>query len=183
MEIFIDSLQTTLHVALAALTLWSLCKFLGGVVMATSDPPNRNKGLRQVLLWFWVGLGSFVVMSSLFWGFRRIQPHRYRMFTNCRSNVFDLANAIGRYADDHHGHCPAKLEDLVPKYLRELPQCPAAKAQMYDYQLKRGTKPGKGVMVDTFTICCKGYNHTRAEIPADYPRYSSIDGVLQDGYR
>lgn len=129
-EILIDSLQTTLHVALAALTLWSLCKFLGGVVMATSDPPNRNKGLRQVLFWFWVGLGSFVVMSSLFWGFRGMQPYRYRMFKKCIWNVFDLAHAVERYADDHHGQCPAKLQDLMPKYLQELPQCPAAETQM-----------------------------------------------------
>lgn len=42
----------------------------------------------------------------------------------CSDNLQLLLSSLSRYAKDHQNKFPDKLEDLVPRYVSELPKCP-----------------------------------------------------------
>ena len=80
------------------------------------------------------------------------------------------------YFTDHEQY-PESVDVLTPDYLRFLPECPAAGRCTYKYQrgLIAYNEPG---FEDYYFICCAGENHTDMGIPAGYPQYDSISGLL-----
>jgi serine/threonine protein kinase len=96
----------------------------------------------------------------------------------CRKNCEDIAKSLTRYAAEHKGNYPAKMEDLVPGYLQKIPRCPSGG----NYQASYKSWNIAGLHYCRF--CC-GTNHTTAGFPPGYPAYNSHDGVmnrLPDGY-
>jgi len=59
-----------------------------------------------------------------------------------------LWGALDRYADDHNGLTPASLDDLVPRYLKELPKDPFA--------TKESANEDRG---DTYRASLDGYGY------------------------
>jgi hypothetical protein len=51
-------------------------------------------------------------------------PATARRPVNCIANLEKLGRALDRYAAEHDHHWPARLNDLLPGYLDELPVCP-----------------------------------------------------------
>lgn len=77
------------------------------------------------------------------------------------------------YASDHKGAYPAALAGLTPNYLKVIPNCPSAKRDSYSASYEVQAEP------DGFTLFCQGNNHQKAHTPADYPKYSSLEGLIE----
>lgn len=91
--------------------------------------------------------------------------------TSCKSNLKNQATALEMYSTDHEGTYPAGLAELTPNYLKVIPNCPAAKRPTYSYQVH--AEPS------AFTLFCQGSHHQKANTPADYPQYSSLQGLVE----
>ena len=55
-----------------------------------------------------------------------------------------LWGALDMFADQHNGNPPASLDELVPRYLGELPSDPFATQQRASAQVLQGYTPSKG---------------------------------------
>lgn len=92
--------------------------------------------------------------------------------TGCKSNLKNMGTALEMYSTDYAGRFPVSLSSLTPDYLRMIPTCPAARSDTYSAGFQSASNP------DAFTVYCGGSNHGSAGIPADFPQYSSTQGVL-----
>ncbi len=95
--------------------------------------------------------------------------------TACKSNQKNIGVALDMYAVDHQGAYPRDLPGLLPNYLKTLPECPAA--EKMSYAVRFG--PGPEGKPEYYEIRCAGENHSKAMIPADYPRLHSVDGLVE----
>ena len=86
----------------------------------------------------------------------------------CSDNLQTLLSSLSRYAKDHQNRFPDKLEDLVPRYLSELPKCPQGGAS-YSRFSSLEHDPERAVLI------CSYPNH--ALKPADYLVLSSDRGT------
>ena len=95
----------------------------------------------------------------------------------CKSNLKNLGTALEMYSTDFQGHYPPTLAQLTPSYIKTIPTCPSAGVETYSatYEVQLGDKK----VPDHFTIFCKGHNHERANVPADYPQYNAIQGLIE----
>ncbi|MCE1248181.1 MAG: protein kinase [Firmicutes bacterium] len=89
----------------------------------------------------------------------------------CSSNVDKLANSINNYYSDYKKY-PARLDDLIPRYLDEFPSCPVTgDSKPYIEAYEHNDVGG------IFTICCSGHFHKNAGAPENYPTYSKKWGL------
>jgi len=88
-------------------------------------------------------------------------PGQYQLDI-CSENLKKLAQALHEFARHNGGHFPAKIELLVPFYLKELPHCPTA-VRNYEYW----TRFRKGWKDDVYELSCPGYH---PGILRGYPR-------------
>ena len=51
--------------------------------------------------------------------------------TFCKSRLKDIGTAMEKYSADAAGEYPATLEELIPKYLPAIPECPQNGADAY----------------------------------------------------
>ncbi len=86
----------------------------------------------------------------------------------CSDNLQTLLSSLSRYAKDHQNRFPDKLEDLVPRYLSELPKCPRGGAS-YSRFSSLEHDPERAVLI------CSYPNHLLK--PADYLVLSSDRGI------
>jgi len=119
--------------------------------------------------------GFMLVAAFLFPNFVRARA-RSGSQMGCGSNLKNIGTACEMYFTDHEQY-PDSLGALTPDYLRTLPECPAAGRCTYKYQSGHiaYNEPG---FKDYYFICCAGENHTSVDIPAGYPQYDSISGLL-----
>lgn len=91
----------------------------------------------------------------------------------CESNLKNFSTALEMYAVDNDGHYPpSNLSTLKPKYLKELPECPAAGFSTYSYEsVSRPSSPEDG-----YTVFCKGDYHKAAGLQMNYPLIGSHEG-------
>ncbi len=87
----------------------------------------------------------------------------------CQRHLETLGEALDRWAGEHQGHPPQRLEELVPKYLGVLPTCPTAPTVSYASTYKLST-------AKRYTFYCPG-NHEEAGITLTFPAYDGIRGV------
>lgn len=87
----------------------------------------------------------------------------------CQRYLETLGEALDRWAEEHQGRPPARLEDLVPRYLAQLPTCPTAPAVSYasTYKLSENKR---------YTFYCPG-NHEEAGVTLTFPAYDGLQGV------
>ncbi|MDQ7821388.1 MAG: serine/threonine-protein kinase [Candidatus Eremiobacteraeota bacterium] len=99
------------------------------------------------------------------------RPRYLGQLTACKSNLKSIATALDMY-QSHEGKYPLKLRQITPHYLEDLPRCPAADSGRYGYCRTKA--------LDHFIVYCKGRNHEKAEINADYPQYDSVKGLIEN---
>lgn len=89
------------------------------------------------------------------------QARSQGQLTACKSNEKNIATGLEMWAADHQGAFPAKLAQLTPSYLRQIPTCPTCQKDSYSatYQV-RGSK---------YSFSCNG--------AAGHPSYNSDTGL------
>jgi hypothetical protein len=92
--------------------------------------------------------------------------------TRCKSNLKNLATAVEMWSTDNRGRYPKKVESVVPNYIKEIPRCPRVYEDTYSASYKATADPA------FFEFSCKGEHHKAAGVPADYPRYNSTVGLI-----
>jgi hypothetical protein len=91
--------------------------------------------------------------------------------TQCQSNCKNIGTALEMYSTDNSGHYPTDLSKLKGEYLRNIPTCAAAGKDTYSESYKSKQDP------DSYEFFCQGDNHAKAGIKADFPRYTSTEGL------
>ena len=104
----------------------------------------------------------------------------YGPLTACKSNLKNIGTALDMYSTDWQGKYPPNLEFLTPDSLKTIPQCAIAGRQSYRTTFGP-TAPGNIHQVeDYFIVECVGVDHESGPIPADYPKFNSTDGLIDE---
>lgn len=90
----------------------------------------------------------------------------------CRSNLMNIGTALEMYSTDNSGRFPRVLFALAPNYLKTIPTCPAAGKDTYAAHYEFASNP------DAYTFMCKGSNHALSGQAADFPQYTSTQGII-----
>ena len=98
----------------------------------------------------------------------------------CERNLENISLALEMYAKDNEGQYPPNADEmadyLVPKYLKAMPTCPSS-GQGYSFEVGEDAPSNEAGLKTYYFVYCKGLNHISADLPADYPRYSSDQGL------
>lgn len=99
--------------------------------------------------------------------------------TSCLSNLKNIGTACEMYSSDNAGKYPVRMELLLPNYLKTLPECPATGTTTY--KLETGLNVGYNTanFEDYYFISCHGDNHEAIGLPANYPQYDGIQGLIE----
>lgn len=127
---------------------------------------------------FLLVLGGFFFFMFVVVPVSRISSGRTAAYElSCKNNLMDMSTAIFQYEDDHKGRTPGTLSELVPRWLKSVPTCPATGTVTYAYEhgsrIVRTTPTGQE---EIFTLYCAGANHSR--LPPNYPQYSADAGLI-----
>lgn len=98
--------------------------------------------------------------------------------TFCKSHLKEIGTAMEMYSTDNSGHYPRSLQQLVPKYIKELPECEAAGKMSYTLMTGQTAYNSPG-FDDYYLLQCQGSFHTDCSIPKNYPQYDGISGLLE----
>lgn len=74
-------------------------------------------------------------------------------YLGCTFNMCKIEKGLARYKKEHKGKYPKKLSQLVPKYLKQIPECPIAHRDTYSESYIAIEHP------QTYFFCCSGKNH------------------------
>ncbi len=88
----------------------------------------------------------------------------------CKSNLHNLWMAANMWAEEHQGRYPARLHQLIPRYLRAIPTCPSAGRDTYSAGYQSNASPPR------YTLVCQGHNHGEVGLLPDYPSLGSQSG-------
>lgn len=93
----------------------------------------------------------------------------------CDSNLHNIATALEMYSTDWSGRYPgsSNLSLLTPNYLKTIPTCPSAGSDTYTAGFSDASSP------DLYTIVCAGTNHAGASVAANYPQFTSVQGLIR----
>ncbi len=134
-------------------------------------------GAKSIKVGALVSVGLFVVIGLPVMGILSaiIVPNFARariqgQTTACKSNLKNIGTALEMYAADHKGHYPPSLDKLEGNYLKFMPSCPSAEKVTYTYEVHSDP--------EVFTVFCSGKYHEALLIPENYPRFSSIFGLM-----
>lgn len=92
----------------------------------------------------------------------------------CQKNVQKIGIALMVRANDFEGHFPKSISELVPRYLKSLPECPAAGRDTYSVGYQEGVStPGNDYdWPDFFEVHCEGHHHADCNLGADLPLFN-----------
>jgi prepilin-type N-terminal cleavage/methylation domain-containing protein len=109
-----------------------------------------------------------------------IRARAQGQLTACKSNLKNIGTAMEMYSTDWSGKYPsAGMALLTPNYLKTLPECPAAGSVTYTGGVVFGaTAYNAANFQDYYFIQCAGSNHTSVSVPANYPQYDGIQGLI-----
>lgn len=93
--------------------------------------------------------------------------------TACKSNLKNMATAIEMYSAENAAKFPPGLALVTPNYMRAVPTCPAVGINTYSASFTSTINP------PFFMIQCEGANHTSVDTNANFPQWSSADGLLE----
>ena len=131
---------------------------------------NSQKGMT---FWELVIIIAFVSLLSAI-----IIPHfstrgGTMQFTQCQSNCKNMGTALEMFAEDNNEKFPMELALLTPDYLRVIPTCASSgtnQGYILSYRVSAGRKE--------YTFYCLCLNHDKVGVSADYPRMTSIKGLI-----
>jgi len=101
-----------------------------------------------------------------------IRARAQGQLTACKSNLKNIGTALEMYSTDNSGHYPTALGQLTPNYLKIIPTCASAGSDTYSAKFTSSSNP------DAYTVECSGTNHTAASMNANYPQYTSTQGLI-----
>jgi len=124
-----------------------------------------------------LGIIIVVILAAiLFPNFARARAQG--QYTQCMSNMKNMATALEMYSTDNKGHYATSLAKLTPDYLRIIPTCASAGEDTYistyQYEIadeKKGTH-------DAYTFYCRGHHHKDVGADENYPQYNSTLGLI-----
>jgi len=90
----------------------------------------------------------------------------------CKSNLRNIATALSVYANDNDHLYPDTLDKIMPSYMQTIPCCPSVSKNTYSTGYEADTE------YTSFTISCKGKNHSDYGYSTDEPYYTSADGLF-----
>ena len=99
--------------------------------------------------------------------------------TACKSNLKNIGTAMEMYSTDWSGRYPRNLNILTPNYLKTIPECPHAGRQTYRPDFGPSAPFNTEGFQDYYYIECTGRNHEDRDVPADYPKYDGISGLIE----
>ena len=150
-------------------------RVLGSLPEEPAKPPSALKSILGVAF---IALGVVIVLFLLVTvpGFLRAKDQG--QFTHCKSNLKNLATALEMYSSDNGGRYPKRLEEVTPKYLKELPTCPAGQSAYSNYQSSQ--------LPDAFSFSCVGNHHATVlkaygVLSDNFPAYTSERGLIEHG--
>ena len=108
-----------------------------------------------------------------------IRARAQGQLTACKSNLKNIGTAMEMYSTDWSGKYPtAGMNLLTPNYLKTIPECPAAGTVTYTALFGSGSAYNTSGFQDYYFIQCAGNNHTSVSVPANYPQYDGIQGLI-----
>lgn len=102
------------------------------------------------------------------------QPRHRGQGTACKSNLKNLGTALEMYSTDNGGRYPRSLHAVTPNYLRRVPSCPSVGRDTYSTAYTASSLHG-----DEYTMVCEGWNHRGIGYSANYPQYTSRQGLME----
>ena len=99
--------------------------------------------------------------------------------TACKSNLKNIGTAMEMYSTDYEGHYPRNLDMLTPNYLKTIPECPSGQRVTYRADYGPNAPMNTGQFEDYYYIECTGSSHNAVSVPADYPKYNGIEGLVE----
>lgn len=93
--------------------------------------------------------------------------------TACKSNLKNIGTALEMYSTDSSGRYPTELSQLAPNYLKAIPTCAAAGSDTYSSGFASASSP------DAYTVVCTGQHHGGIGYSAEYPQYTSVEGLRE----
>ena len=109
-----------------------------------------------------------------------IQKKGTTHLSGCTGNLRRISTALEMYSVNWSGRFPPDPDNiggyLVPNYLESMPICPSSE-RTYSFEIGPDTPSNELGNPNYYFIFCPGENHSRADCPADYPRYSSQEGL------
>ena len=96
--------------------------------------------------------------------------------STCKTNLVNLATALEMYSSDHQGKYPQNLNQLVPNYIRTLPECPGSLG--YFAEFGPGAAYNSDGYDDYYFLQCTGDAHRDSNLPRNYPQYDGIQGLI-----
>lgn len=152
------------------------------ITIITMDPPEKysdgaqgtdKTGTSSCLAVVLVLVIGLILLGLMVTNRHRRGSKHHRWLTACKSNMKNIATALEMYATDNKGHYPSSIKALTPNYLKTIPSCPSAGTNwVYENSYTSATVP------DAYTFYCSGSNHLKAKIPANYPLYTSKNGLV-----
>jgi prepilin-type N-terminal cleavage/methylation domain-containing protein len=103
-----------------------------------------------------------------------IRARAQGQLTACKSNLKNIGTAMEMYSTDNGGRFPTVSGSLTPNYLKIIPTCPSIGAATYTGGFASASSP------DAYTIVCNGSNHSGVSQSANYPQYTSTQGLVSN---
>lgn len=142
---------------------------------ATESPNESPKPWSFILLIGFVlvllGLLLGTVVSTYFRG-----QAQGRLGACRKSSLHSIAVALEMYSKDFDGQYPAKLSQLQPDYLRQIPMCPENESS-YNYRTGHVGDNRDGRSENYFILNCE-HGHSGLGGPVVYPQYDSHNGGI-----
>lgn len=113
----------------------------------------------------------------------------------CQANLKAIGTGLEMFTNDHDGHYPATLDQLLPVYLQALPACPNIGTDTYSEGYALAESPHNlEKLQDYFYLSCSGQHHGDAGLQRDLiyatahlvlvnfeDRQVFLDAVYRDG--
>lgn len=109
----------------------------------------------------------------------RLRPHTGGQLTVCKSNLKNIGTALEMYASDHAGKFPGNLHSLTPNYLKRIGECPSARTVTYRLTIGPAAPYNTERFEDFYLVECMGSAHVIVDVPPDFPKYNSIEGLVE----
>ncbi len=146
-----------------------------GIMALLHEQDRKPLGITTLILSSMSGIGfCFIALFAAILIPNFMMAKSQSQLAACESNLKNMATAVELYAVDHQGHYPERLPDLLPRYLRLMPQCPAAQKESYVYQVTARDLSGQPRQYELY---CQGEWHKTLHVLRDYPRYDSEKGL------
>lgn len=131
---------------------------------------DRSGGFSLTELMIVVSIISILALIGI------VNYSRARARTNysaCVANLRTLGTAAEMYAQENGHHYATTATQMVSRYVKTIPTCPAVGFTTYSAGYISASKP------DAFTIVCSGSNHGGITTASHYPQWTSSQGLRE----